>query len=141
MNEVRYEADIMVDVCPSCRGKWLDEGELERIEESQERDYQKELASMEADVPRRSEGHRRFEGARPKCPKCDAEMTESEYAHCSQILVDHCPKGCGVWLDEGELKSIELFFEKNRQRASSDDEALWVVRSFWASLRGKLKRG
>jgi Zn-finger nucleic acid-binding protein len=141
MEEVRYEADIMVDVCRRCRGKWLDEGELEAIQESTERDYSKELAAMGDALPPRSEAVRPYATATLPCPKCSTPLVEEEYAHCSQIHIDVCPEGCGVWLDEGELKAVELFFEKNRERAASEDEALWVVRGFWASLRGKLKRG
>ncbi|MEM7235914.1 MAG: zf-TFIIB domain-containing protein [Planctomycetota bacterium] len=29
--EVKVREDVMIDMCPSCRGVWLDRGELEKI--------------------------------------------------------------------------------------------------------------
>lgn len=37
---------------------------------------------------------------KPTCPRCGEELTEEDRL---DIFVDSCPKGCGVWLDEGEL--------------------------------------
>ena len=62
------------------------------------------------------------------CPKCGAEMSYREYAYCSQIVIDVCPKCEGIWLDEGEIKTLEIFFEQSRI------EAAVIRRGFWKSL-------
>jgi len=131
----RYEASIQVDACGRCGGVWLDDGELEAIQASTERDYTRELERMDelaGEVPKH--------GTAAKCPKCGSEMAAREYAHCSRIVIDVCPEGHGVWLDGGELKALEVFFEANKQRANSEDDALWVARSFWVSLKGLFRR-
>lgn len=110
----RYENSVEAELCPRCRGIWLDPGELERIEEVHERDYTKELARM-VDL-----GYNAYELTKQKllppirCPKCGAEMESREYARCSQVMIDACPHGHGVWLDRGELEAIDLFFERSR---------------------------
>jgi Zn-finger nucleic acid-binding protein len=125
----RYEGELMVELCPSCRGLWLDAGELERIEETHERDYREELARM-VDL-----GYNAYEFAGQKagrvlpCPRCGAEMEKREYARCSQVLIDACPAGHGVWLDAGEIEALELFFERSRL------EARELRRGFFAGLR------
>lgn len=114
-----YESDVTVETCDECGGVFLDEGELQRIEEATEHDYSEELARM-PDL-----GYQALELARAKdgraldCPKCGAAMETLEYASCSQVLIDACTKCSSVWLDRGELQSLEVFFE--RSRADSKD--------------------
>ena len=113
----RYEGDVNADVCPTCGGMWLAEGELELIEETRERDYADELARM-PDL-----GYNAYEVALHKgdamlaCPSCEGEMERREYARCSQILIDVCPSCHGVWLDRGEIEALEVFFERSRFEA------------------------
>ena len=108
-----YEAGIAVDACPACEGMFLDRGELEAIQESHEHDYTQELTRM-PDL-----GYNAYELAMQKsgrvlrCPKCDVEMESREYARCSQVLIDVCPRCRGVWLDRGEIQALELFFERS----------------------------
>ncbi len=115
----RYEGDINIDACPLCGGAWLDRGELEAIEETRERDYSKELRRM-PDL-----GYRAYLLAEQKsermlqCPSCNNEMETREYARCSQVMIDVCPKCHGIWLDQGEIKELELFFERSRLEARS----------------------
>lgn len=124
----RYERDIMVDLCLTCRGVWLDPGELEAIEETHERDYAEELARM-VDL-----GYNAYELARQKggrtlrCPRCGDEMEAREYARCSQVMIDVCRKDHGIWLDRGELEALETFFEQSRL------EARELRRRFFRSL-------
>jgi len=131
----RYEAQVTVDVCPTCAGMWLDDGELEAIQESHERDYRRDLDTM-ADAVGPIADH--APGAR--CPKCNTPLEAREYAHCSKIQIDVCPEGHGLWLDGGELRAIELFFEKAKQSANTEDEGLWALRSFWVSLKNLFQK-
>jgi hypothetical protein len=125
----KYEADIEVDRCDGCRGVWLDKGELEAIQKTVERDYSKELGRPEDAVAEMLK--RRDQPTAPvACPKCGGETETREYAWSSQVLVDTCVDGCGMWLDAGELEQLEVFFERQREKAKNDPGAsrqyLWV---------------
>ena len=112
-----YEGAATVDICRRCRGVWLDKGELEAIEETVERDYAEELAAIPDMVG--SAFHAAFEkeSAALTCPRCRVEMERKEYAYCSQVLIDACPRCGGVWLDKGELEALEIFYERSRKKA------------------------
>lgn len=112
-----YEGTVMVDLCPVCRGTWLDRGELEALEEIQERDHS-EAALARADLGANAYQFV-LDSARPpiSCLKCGREMERREYARVSQVLIDACPDGHGVWLDRGELEALEVFYETSRQDA------------------------
>ena len=106
-----YEGQVTVDRCPSCDGVWLDRGELESIQATIEHDYTEDLGRVNtvADA---------YELARQKaqpvasCSKCGSPMHAQEYAYCSMILIDRCSECGGIWLDAGELKALEQFFER-----------------------------
>ena len=112
-----YEAQIEVDLCPSCSGMWLDYGELEAIQDSRETDYSEELQN----IPNYLDQSHQFSLARNEgtfhCPRCRNEMEKREYGYCSQIMIDVCPSCRGVWLHKGEIKELEIFFEKSRLEA------------------------
>lgn len=124
-----YEADIGVEVCPTCGGMWLEKGELEGIEETIEHDYADELARM-PDL-----GYNAYQLVQQKagrtlhCPTCEIEMEKREYARCSQVMIDVCPSCHGIWLDKGEVEALEVFFERSRLEAGS------LRRRFLAGLR------
>lgn len=107
----------MVDLCPVCHGTWLDRGELEAVEEIRERNHS-EAAMARADLGANAYQFVR-DAARPPiaCPQCGREMEQREYARVSQVLIDACPDGHGVWLDRGELEALEVFYETSRQEA------------------------
>ena len=109
-----YESDIEIDECPQCRGVWLDNGELEKIQETKENDYSEELKT----IPNYISGAYTMANAKQeevrKCPNCDNPMISKEYSYCSQINIDLCPHCQGIWLDKNELKNLEIFFERSR---------------------------
>ena len=129
-----YEGDITVDICPSCEGMWLDKGELERIERIRQRDYSEELKRI-PDLAGNA-----YKMARQKmlpeicCPKCGDKLSNHEYAYCSQIMIDVCPKCLGIWLDRDEIKALEIFFE----RVQMDTRE--IRKGFWASLSGLFRK-
>ena len=123
-----YEADIEVDLCPTCRGIFLDHGELERIQKTVERDHAALLAKVPDTVSKAFEMARQQERPDLTCPKCSGQMAKQEHGYCSQILVDACAGCHGVWLDKGELEALEVFFEQ------AQAEALDMWTSFTAGL-------
>lgn len=83
---------IEVDYCPSCRGSWLDAGELGLILKG---DAGFDHAPLLKDA-RRSDR---------RCPVCSVRMRDALLGE-SGIRVDHCPLQHGIWLDAGELKTV-----------------------------------
>ncbi len=80
-----------LDRCGSCRGLWLDGGELAA------------LLGTPADLPPGGTG-------RPtdrSCPRCGVPLAERRYRRDSEVLVDACGRCGGVFLDKGELPRIE----------------------------------
>jgi Zn-finger nucleic acid-binding protein len=132
-----YEAKIEVDACPSCRGVWLDKGELEAIQEAKENDYSKTLADLPDSVARSVNKVAQAHSGAVACPKCGTEMDVREYAYCSQIMIDACPEGCGIWLDVGELQALEKFFEQSQAEAGDLIPLRWRL---WATLSGVFRK-
>jgi len=47
------------------------------------------------------------DGEKPrKCPECRKRMTKESTEGAHPVTFDHCPRGDGIWLDAGELKTI-----------------------------------
>jgi len=90
-----YEANIEVDRCQTCRGMWLDENELQRIQDSGERDYSDEIKLFPDLVGNAHAMALEKSKAPRKCLQCDREMERREYV-CSQVLIDTCPECRGV---------------------------------------------
>jgi uncharacterized protein len=126
-----YEAKIEVDACPKCGGMWLDHGELEAIQETRENDYRKVLGTVSDTVKRSIVEVAQMETAPVGCVKCGTEMDTREYGYCSQIIIDTCPDGHGVWLDAGEIQALEKFFEQSQAEAN---EGIPLRYRLWASL-------
>lgn len=125
-----YEAGVEVNECPQCHGLWLDPGELDRIQQSVERDYAAELGRPEDTVARSFEMARQRALPAVNCPKCGVEMDRRECHYSSGILVDQCADGDGYWLDRTELELLEAFSERMRQEERRDQQ-----RGFFATLR------
>jgi Zn-finger nucleic acid-binding protein len=126
LNAMPYEADIEVDECPKCDGRWLDEGELNRIQNTVERDYSQRLREHPEFSARAYDMSREMSEAPMACPVCGQDMEREEYAHTSQVVIDVCAACNGVWLDAGELERLEVFFE--RAQADAPFEIPWYVR-------------
>lgn len=86
-----------IDYCRSCKGIWLDEGEIERVCKFAVRDM-----SIPPDA----------EFSYHHCPKCKVPMREFDYPG-TMVTVDMCPACNGMWLDSGEIKEISLVRENH----------------------------
>ncbi len=83
---------VELDFCFSCKGCWLDAGELGLILTGAP-DRPDDLKLEKA-----SKGKRR-------CPRCGSRMLVGP-APATGVEVDACPAGHGFWLDAGELEQI-----------------------------------
>jgi Zn-finger nucleic acid-binding protein len=126
-----YEANIEIDECPTCKGTFLDQGELESIQAAVEKDHSTDLAAPVDSV--RAEMAAEREEALPlvDCPKCGASMERRRYGLGSQTVIDACPEGHGLWLDRGELEELEQFYE--RSQGEMKIPLMWRI---WAAVKG-----
>lgn len=125
MNCPRDGVELLESVpCASCSGLWLHKGELEAILEAHRRAGQKDDPREESGLAAYRVADERRERAF-SCPACGTEMERREYGMTSQVLVDTCPQGCGIWLDKGELAALEGFYDA--EKADANDEGSWYA--------------
>ncbi len=129
----RLEADVNVASCPVCSGVWLDVEELEALRRAHAHDR----ASAVPDSVAAAYAMAAQEQAPPgPCPFCEQPMERREYGYFSQVIIDACPRGHGVWLDAGELESLEGFFARQQADAVEETPARTLWARFVAALRG-----
>lgn len=92
---------VELDYCTSCAGVWFDAGELELLlgrmqVEGEGLSLEGILTSPEA---RSAERKRR-------CPICGHRMRKATVGHDPEVLIDVCPRGDGLWFDEGEVGQL-----------------------------------
>lgn len=58
-----------------------------------------------------------------KCPWCARVMGRHRFGEVSSILIDTCEQGCGIWLNDGELESIEAWHEFISVASANNNEA------------------
>ncbi|MCD6310490.1 MAG: zf-TFIIB domain-containing protein [Candidatus Eremiobacteraeota bacterium] len=120
MNPVTIQY-IEVNMCPACEGVWFDSGELNRVIHMGEAEIEKsELApSLHSDITYDEKPSlREF-----PCPRCGDLMMRYYYGAISDIVIDGCQQGCGVFLDDGELKRILVHLIGEEKTLSPEDEA------------------
>ena len=114
---------VEIDHCVSCGGTWLDSGELDQIAELAGAPSV-ELAGV-ASRPR--EGRR----TRRRCPRCRAKLREIPLPGDPPVLMDHCPRGHGLWFDRGEMIAAV--------RARAGEQQAVVARFFADLYRSELE--
>lgn len=114
MEKRKYENIFEIDFCPKCKGIWLDPDELESIQQIKVNDYKDELKKIPDYVGNSYLMSKTRDKSQIVCPECSGVLERKEYGYCSQIYIDYCVNGHGVWLDENELKDLEMFYERSR---------------------------
>ena len=97
---------IEVDYCTSCKGIWLDAGELELLLETAEERSRLTNLFKEADAVK-EKSH--------DCPICRKQMKKFEVGEQGKVLVDKCKKNHGIWFDNGELQKVVEFGSVNKE--------------------------
>ncbi|MDA3962762.1 MAG: zf-TFIIB domain-containing protein [Planctomycetota bacterium] len=83
---------VAVDLCLSCRSLWLDAGELRAF-----------THAVGAEVP----GAKfRTKPSSYQCPVCDATLETCQYKVPHAVMIDICPKGCGMYFEHGEFTRV-----------------------------------
>jgi Zn-finger nucleic acid-binding protein len=87
-----FGPDIMIDICPKCKGVWLDHGELKKmIKDKKLSDY------LTKNIGTQSK-------SKLVCPRCGGLM---DIETADDVEVDVCINCNGVWLDRGELDDLK----------------------------------
>ncbi len=120
-----------VEACDRCGGLFLDRGELDRVAAPHQGDL--EFSTVHGD----SHQHEDAYGPTP-CPRCDGvTMDKVEFNIYTNIILDHCPRCSGFWVDGRELKRIND--EVRKLNAASDEVSdppmLWFARFIWSLPR------
>ena len=125
LNQKMYE-NVEIDVCSSCGGTWLDEGELTQIIQTEDEEFTTTM--VHETIKGSSKGVPEDEQeTKLLCPKCDEEMTSSNYNYSSGIIIDTCREGHGVWLDKNELEKVQINGEHWANQAKKHEQE-------WSSL-------
>lgn len=86
--------DVELDYCATCRGLWLDGGELALLLGDDE---------VAGRIVRRGEVTGREKHRR--CPECGTRMHKRATQPPHAVVYDVCPRDCGMWFDAGELQT------------------------------------
>ncbi|MCX7758435.1 MAG: zf-TFIIB domain-containing protein [bacterium] len=95
------QENLQLDFCQECEGIWFDRGELIKSLEIDIKDISKFF-------PSRTKQSIKGTGRRV-CPLCQRQLSLINYSKDSNIWVDICSNGCGIFLDSGELELIKLY--------------------------------
>jgi len=109
--EVYEENDVLF--CTNCWGHWVSFPAFAAILQNEVYSFSK---SDTESVLRKWAGQ---EGGSDltsviRCPDCDQEMRQMNFADDCPVLVDRCDDH-GVWLDCAEIKEIQVFLDALRQ--------------------------
>jgi len=98
IEEMKKEAfeGIEIDRCPVCKGMYFDKGELEQMI----------IKSISADTFAFSAMSDAMDEVAARCARCDQDM--KGHTGRSGLRVDLCEKCGGVFLDQGELATLQL---------------------------------
>lgn len=101
---------IVVDVCPKCAGVFFDEGEVNKLR----LDGNDAMVELDDSV-RPSEDHAIdfmvMKESPRACPNCRSSMDKMRYLYNSPVMLDSCSNCGGVWVEDGELRSMRDVLE------------------------------
>ena len=127
---------IELDYCTNCSGVWFDSGELELMLERTGIESSKlHLANILALPEYKTSEKRR------KCPICNRKMKKATIGQKSEVLVDVCPHGNGLWFDGDEIDQL-ITQRSEKPDAESDSQKhilTFLEDTFKAKNRPNLK--
>jgi uncharacterized protein len=108
-----------VAACGRCGGRWLTPEALGAVVDAHQAGPAEEEARLQVPLSEVRESLR--------CPDCGAPLETFNYAGDSGVILDHCPRCAGVWLDAGELElaaravaASRRGLDRDRKRFSAD---------------------
>lgn len=93
--------------CKICEGTWLEEKVLAYLKMVKNKRFDpKEIAKVKL-LREWKMSDSKMPGER-SCPSCGQLLERSHYEDIPAILMDKCPKKCGLWLNRGDLERIQI---------------------------------
>lgn len=92
---------IELDYCTSCKGVWFDNVELELLFQKLNLEHENILLSQVLKL-----GEIRTRHKKRRCPICRKNMKLINLGDSSEIIIDVCSRGDGLWFDGGELNLL-----------------------------------
>jgi Zn-finger nucleic acid-binding protein len=113
---VEAASGLFLDVCRSgCQGIWLDNRELEAIDEAHEHPEAPVLRLVES-TPQGT-GVLSDSAAKRPCPRCEGvKLQRHWFSWRREVQVDRCGQCGGYWLDTGELDRIRAEYRSAEAR-------------------------
>jgi Zn-finger nucleic acid-binding protein len=107
LQPVEYDSQI-VQVCPDCKGEWLQADELQKIVEHHDEVFTaQEIASLDA-VNKEIFTTEKDDHDELNCPVCkNVQMEHFNYGETSGIVLHKCTGCGGIWMDKDQLKKVE----------------------------------
>jgi Zn-finger nucleic acid-binding protein len=106
--------------CTFCTGYLLKPGVLERIVARQEVTFG-EAEVLKALAWRKAQPERSLReapgGLVIPCPECGHAMSKAFHLMLTRVVIDRCSYDGTVWLDAGELETIQILVEEASRRA------------------------
>ncbi len=88
---------VELDICPNCRGIWLDEGEMLNFIT----DANQQMAALNKGIGAGTQ-------TSLSCTKCDGgPLVKGNLAGFKELELEFCPDCRGFFLDEGEMGRLE----------------------------------
>jgi Zn-finger nucleic acid-binding protein len=113
--EKHAKGSVELEECPVCRGLWFERGELRKTKDEVEAD----LNWVDFD-PWSETNEVKAEWSARTCPQCNEKMAILIYPE-TDVTIEYCQKGHGIWLDNGEFEAIIKSLETMLNQASLSD--------------------
>lgn len=112
-----------IDICSSCSGVWLDEGEIQSIISNKvttfsEDEVRKTVSAAFSGIPLQERKSIK------ECPKCHVNMKPINYTIDSGVIIDKCPKNHGIWLNKHELEKVQQYRDYWQEKGFDNNEKL-----------------
>lgn len=107
--------DTTVEVCNQCHGKWLDQGELERLVlgATNIRTTPEALRGAMDAAERPVLFHADASDPDIECPRCNVAMEKVRFeSGGAELTADRCATCKGFWFDAGETGALFVFLEE-----------------------------
>lgn len=111
LSQEKYEG-VVVDKCPSCNGLWVAGSRLAQIIDIREKTFSIEEIAEYNKLHEQHHGLVNEASSAVACPECGTKMTQNHYNYAAEVLIDRCPNGHGIWLDQGEIEHIQMAVEE-----------------------------